>query len=524
MAMPGWRKPFSVLAFAACVGAALIGLDLLARHQLQVQFDRAAADTLGPLLHGQTSHRWSASRSTDIIAGRAFDSESARFDDDGMHVRAADRAFEVGLVLTGLVDLNRYPRFEARFQSPASGTLSLIVAEAPDAPPCRSGETRFDKHATRIRFNLDEIRWDCGDSDIRAPQRAALLRLHVSVPAGSEFILGSADLRPSTPLTLAALDHLALPILPSPRQPYQLDRALGRIASDSSNESVTIVQLPLDGRVEEVLAARDHILDVVPDTVIVAKDGFPRVSALAKAWDANASDRSTSGLSWIWVGLLAVVLLGIRLKPPLGLRSRSSIELCGALAAPVVLIGGGHIGDDISLPVMTAGALTFAYAISLLFGDAPAQPTARTLKRGWWVALASLALAAGLILLANKGHLAIDPPTAQHALRYLAWAAAQQFLICVIVAGRLEKLIGSQPWALLIAALTFALLHTPNAMLMQLTFIGALIWIWNWQRHRALLANIIAHTASGLLLTANLPPHWLHSAEISARYFLIGTP
>ncbi|MFZ1392350.1 MAG: CPBP family glutamic-type intramembrane protease, partial [Dokdonella sp.] len=105
-----------------------------------------------------------------------------------------------------------------------------------------------------------------------------------------------------------------------------------------------------------------------------------------------------------------------------------------------------------------------------------------------------------------------------------AWAAAQQFLICVIVAGRLEKLIGSQPWALLIAALTFALLHTPNAMLMQLTFIGALIWIWNWQRHRALLANIIAHTASGLLLTANLPPHWLHSAEISARYFLIGTP
>jgi hypothetical protein len=47
-----------------------------------------------------------------------------------------------------------------------------------------------------------------------------------------------------------------------------------------------------------------------------------------------------------------------------------------------------------------------------------------------------------------------------------------------------------------------------------------LLWVWNWQRHRALLANIVAHATSGLLLAAALPADWLRSAEVGARYFL----
>jgi hypothetical protein len=125
-----------------------------------------------------------------------------------------------------------------------------------------------------------------------------------------------------------------------------------------------------------------------------------------------------------------------------------------------------------------------------------------------------------LVLSIKDAHLARTLPDLSRILHYVVWAAIQQFLVCVIVADRIERITGSSRMALLGAALIFSLLHTPNAMLMQLTFVGGLIWIWNWQRHRALLANIVAHAACGLLLASSLPKTWLHSAEVSARFFL----
>ena len=105
-------------------------------------------------------------------------------------------------------------------------------------------------------------------------------------------------------------------------------------------------------------------------------------------------------------------------------------------------------------------------------------------------------------------------------VRYLAWAALQQYLICVVLADRLS-LVGLPPrWIAFAAALVFALLHTPNAALMLATFAGGLIWSATWVRHRALLPIVAAHVASATILLACLPPEILRSAEVSARFFL----
>ena len=68
-------------------------------------------------------------------------------------------------------------------------------------------------------------------------------------------------------------------------------------------------------------------------------------------------------------------------------------------------------------------------------------------------------------------------------------------------------------------ALTFALMHTPNASLMLATFAGGLWWCALFLRERALLPIAVSHAASALVLIALLPQDWLYSAEVSARFF-----
>jgi membrane protease YdiL (CAAX protease family) len=280
------------------------------------------------------------------------------------------------------------------------------------------------------------------------------------------------------------------------------------------------VQLPLNARVELSLLARDQIRSAIADVLIVPQGDFAGISAQAVNWQPAASTSWSTRLPWLLLGGYIIGLLLLRLKPPLDTRVRALLELIAATAVPLTMIVGGYIGDNPNAAVLGACVATLIFALSLLIGDAPAEPSSRTLKRGWWVGLLTIGLSAGLILNLADGHITRELPDTARLFRYLAWAAVQQFLICVIVAERIERLCGSSRAALLGAALIFALLHTPNAMLMQLTFVAGLIWIWNWQRHRALLANIVAHAISGLLIAASLPAQWLHSAEVSARFFL----
>lgn len=519
-----WRKGGAWLVFAAAALLALLALDQLARRQLRAHLDDSAGDTLGALVHDQTPHRWRLDQPADVIAGRVFGSDAFSFGANGLRMRSQGQPMDVGLVLSSALDLARYAQLDVSLDAGHAGSLAVLVRESLDGALCTSSPNPVAAGASRISLALNRMDWSCGTAADKTPSRAAMLRLRVALPEGSEATLDEVLAVPSTRLAPAALDSLELPLLPSPRDRLAFDRALERATQNSIAGTWPVLQLPLDGRVEQSLVARDEIRAAMPEAVVLASGDFARVAQRARDWKMQPPAATGSPLSFVLAGIYAALLALLRLKPPLDQGLRAALELLAVVVVPVTLVVGGYIGDDITTAQLAACATTLVFALSLLVGGAPSGPSARTLKRGWWVGLGSLALTVLLVLAITGGHLGHGVPPLHRMALYLAWAAIQQFLVCVIIAERIERLTGSARWGLFGAALVFSLLHTPNAMLMQLTFLGGLIWVWNWQRHRALLANIVAHATCGLLLATSLPRDWLHSAEVSARFFLAGGP
>lgn len=518
--VPAWRTYASWLAFAVCVWLALLALDQLARYQLNNYLDHSASAVLGAIIHADTPHHWSASEASDLVAGKPFGTTEYAFGARGLQMRSQGGAIETGLVLPIAIDLRRYSNLELELASENAGTLVVVIRKSLDSPICSSEQIDLQPGEASYSLDLHELRWTCDGNPSPAPDRAEMLRLRLDTEAGTALTLDKVNVRTSRALTSAMLDQLQLPLIPDLNDPLAFERALDRANADSNERIWPLFQLSTDARVEQTLHARDLIGQTIAGATIIANGRFPEVARMAQDWKPTRAEAGPQRWAYWLLGFYALALLWIRLKPVTRPRLRALLELLGVVAGPIVLIVAGAVADDISRPVLGAGVITLVFALSLLVGAAPAQPAARTLKRGWWVSLASILLAFGVVLLTPGSELPVKIPHFQQILHYLAWAAALQFVICVIVAERIERLIGSALWSALGAALIFALLTTPNGMLMQLSFVGGLVWVWNWQRHRALLANILAQAICALLLVNSLPVDWLRSGEVSARFFL----
>ncbi|MBS0570826.1 MAG: CPBP family intramembrane metalloprotease, partial [Proteobacteria bacterium] len=139
--------------------------------------------------------------------------------------------------------------------------------------------------------------------------------------------------------------------------------------------------------------------------------------------------------------------------------------------------------------------------------------------RAWGLAAVVAAVALCLGLFAHDANLPLRPPPVAHVARYLGWALVQQYLVCALVTARWRRTGLPGFIAVWLGAMTFALMHMPNAALMIATFAGGLCWCALYLRERALLPLAFSHAASALILIVLLPPSWLYSAEVSARYF-----
>lgn len=505
------------LAWLLCVVLAAFALDQLARYQLREHLRDSATNTLGALTHGDTPWRWSMRSAADVIAGRAFGSSDSEFTREGFHITSQGEPFEVGLVIHGMLDLQRFPRFEGAVQLEHEALLTINLRTHFEQPLCWSAPHTMGASTSNFSIDLGEIAWQCADGSASNPATAAMLRLSFTLPKSASVVIADVRLSPRTALPLNALSTLDAIELPSANDRPALDSSLNTSQHAATKAVWPIYALPDDARVEEMLITRDHIREQSPAALVIVEDDLIQVRAKAAEWT-----RVTSLPKWpTWLALVIYIALltWIRFKPSRKPKLRDACELLGAIAVPLLLVLHGWIADNTLLPIQLAMAVSLAFALSLLIGAAPASPTTRTARRGSWLALLSVIIAMAFVWIARDGNMLNKIPDARQIAQYLAWAAIQQFLICVIVADRLGRLLGSERWALLLAALIFALLHTPNAALMQFTFIGGLIWVFNWQRHRGLLPNILAHTACGLLLASQLPIDWLRSAEVSARYF-----
>ena len=98
---------------------------------------------------------------------------------------------------------------------------------------------------------------------------------------------------------------------------------------------------------------------------------------------------------------------------------------------------------------------------------------------------------------------------------YLLWALAQQVIIGPWVSDYLHQKAGlPQITVVLLCGVLFAVLHTPNQMLMLATFFGGLLWSFAWLRYRNIYANAVSHALLALLFYQTMPAHLLGTARV----------
>lgn len=501
----------------------------LARHQLVDHLDRSAAAQLAQAARGDTPYVWHFRTREELVRGRPFGDAGFHCDAEGLHLhRAAAQATEVGLVLAVPLDLQRYPRLSWRARG-APGPVRLVVRETLDAPqrlltlPAADGTV----------IDLTAALWhDETGAKVAPPARAAMLRLHWPAAAGGETTLSELRLEAAAAMHRPNLDR---PLRRWPTAGHEPDQNSALVltaapllpALPTAPWSDTLLPLfALEGpaSAEQTLAVRDRLRARFPTAILLTGEDIDRVRRLARAPRADVTAVPSPPWHKGRIAALLIAALGLvllRWRPPRAPRWRAAAEILGVFAIPCGLIVTGQFGDNPPAWVWTLLTLPLLFAASLPREGLSATTVQgrHTAARHAWLgagAVLMLAVLAGLLL--GQGNL--RPPDATHALRYLAWAGLQQWLLCVVLADRLRVLVGSTRWATLVAAVVFALMHTPNQALMQFTLLGGLLWVPLWLRCRRLLPLVLSHASSGLILSTLLPPEILRSAEVSARFFL----
>lgn len=472
------------------VVAVLLAFRLLAGALTAQHLAQEARTELALLRADQPLWRWTFTTTEDLVAGRAFGRADVQAIKDGLRITSRDGTpFDLGLPIAHGLDLMHWPILQLDRGGREPVALSILW-QAPGSATCASAPLTWrDAH-----LDLDLRALDAsapGTARCSLPANAGMLRLRLTMAEGQQMVLRNAAL-------LAADPHALVPT------PQDLLGSSGTTAARSSSEAVPIVRLHATASAEQMLARRDEALAWRPAAIVIT-DG----TSLA----GNPPWPLPRWLSRIATTAYVLMLLVFSRRP----RPTLPTLLAGMLG-PLILIAGLQWGQRPSLPGMIAfgAALAFVFRIQ----HRTATPTWRWVgawrSSGWWRPFVMIPVA--LLVCVVWGHV-LEAVPLRRALVYLGWAALQQWLILGFALGQLEKLL-PVAWAVLAAALLFALLHVPNGALMQLCFLAELWWAWCFTRQRAVLPIALSHAACALLVGAGLIGDGLRSLEVSARFFL----
>ena len=529
--MPVARWPTGVLAagFVLLVAATLWGLDRYARHEFTVHLRERAAFGLALAATGGSPYQWRFRGADDIVAGHPFGTTQFDLGDDGLQFTAKAGPVEVGLARSRSIDLLHFPLFHIVVDAPGGATLRLLVRENLSSPTLTSAPLQLAAGSRRdAAVDLNELDWRSDGGATRLPARIAVLRLRFDsapqpilireVGLGRPAAYARLDL--NKPVRIVDGDSAIAGDRVARRLPPDVpgQRALIAAAVETQSASAPpLFVLPQHTRVEQQMSVRNALHDALPDAILLPESAFDATLQQARELAVQGLPKPKVSRQWQLDIVLALVFLIARLRPPRDARLRALVEIALVLGVPAWMIFGGSAAASLSTPQTVMVAMSVLYAISL---SIPRTWAWIGPGGAWWLAAAvvGIALLLGLALHRN-GAAPAGVSGMRHVARYLLWALLQQYLVCAVCTDRWRSLTGSSLAAIYLAALGFALLHTPNATLMLVTFIGGLCWCAIWLRYRALLPVALSHAVSALLLTSLLPAEILHSAEVSARFF-----
>lgn len=423
--------------------------------------DRAA------LASGDSPWHWRFADKDDLIAGRAFGTGVLASSPDGLKLESTDGSVnQLGFPLARTVDLRRLDTLHLDAWASARGQYTLLARQTLISPLLSADIGTLAAGPLPTTIRLDQLAWKGADgAAIPLPPRLAMLRL-------------TAQLPPQATLTL--------------REAW--------LAAGDGPVKTAGLSLPDGLPTEALLHWRDA--RYVSDPLATFGDLPPP----APHWPG-----------WAWMPLplyLGLMLAFGRRAHRQGIAGAADALL--VLAGPLWLIAGMGLGPVLSIPGVLMFALGVAYAGALTWRQLiPEWRWSGAWRMAGWPLLA-IPVAVGLVAVA--GHPLAWPSPGRAAL-YIGWALFQQWLLLAVAGSLLDRAI-PRPFAVLVTALAFALLHTPNGLLMQLCFVAELGWAWWYTYHRSLLPVALAHAAAAVVLQAGLTGGILRSLEVSARYLM----
>jgi len=144
------------------------------------------------------------------------------------------------------------------------------------------------------------------------------------------------------------------------------------------------------------------------------------------------------------------------------------------------------------------------------------------LSRSLWTVGAALALAVVAVALASKLHTLHMPGSPilfiQHYGGYAVWAFVQQIVLQCFFLSRLLRLTPHATYAVIVAAVLFAIAHLPSPILAAVTLIWGLGACLFFLRYRTLYPLAVAHAILGISIAITVPAQIIHNMRVGLGY------
>ena len=487
---------YLLAAVIVCVALSALAARITAaqlRDQAQWQLARVQAS--------QPLWEWRFRKLHDLIAGRAFGNAKVSVDDDVLTITSTDGTpYELGLPIAWSLDLAHWPLLQLEFKSSDRGELGFVVTNPSGVSCVALAADALSPETASLRIDLRGLTWKTASgAPCPTPGAVQMLRLRIQTHEHATLRLTSASLlttEPTQPPQQSAID------LPDEVTGTGIDRFVDR----AQNMAMPLFHLPDGIDAEAMLSLRDQLRARWPAALIVPAGVTPHA----------VTPSSHNSIWWAACVVYLLALVWLAFKPFKG-NWRAWFEIAGCLLGPLWLIAGLHWGlypTPLGLTAFGAGLL---FAIFIERRHLPRLWRWPSSRRDWLWPFAPFVLTVLLTIL--YGHTLSLLPLG-HVFAYFGWAWLQQWLMLIVIMRRFEQVLYRPAWAVLATAIVFALLHTPNGMLMQLCFVGELWWAWCFLRSRSVLPIALAHAACALLVESGLVGGLVRSLEVSARFFL----